>query len=174
MNKEEIEKINKSELSRIYNKYRKLYKSNKISLDRNKKYIFTIKKYEVFLRLYVNENIQICIRTNTLNSKERLEYEFVNFKTLKVDDIEEYKKDVRAFYKNILKEFDNITYCPEHHHKMIPINATVEEIEKGWYNIYERRLLTELNYNEKSKFKEWLEKVTDKKYIQGQKSICKN
>lgn len=173
MNKEEIEKVNKSELSRIYNRYKKLYK-NKVKLDKNKKYIFTIKKYEVFLRLYVNENIQVCIRTNTLNSKEQIQYEFVNFKTLEIDDIEEYKKDIRTFYKSILKEFDNITYCPEHHHAMIPSNATEEEIEKGWYNIYERRLLTELYYNEKENFKEWLKKVTDKKYIQEQKSICKN
>lgn len=173
MNREEIEKINKNELVKIYNNYKKLYK-NKVTLDKKKKYIFTIKKYEVFLRLYVDENIQICIRTNTLNSQEKVIYEFVNFNTLSINNIEEYQKDVRLFFKNILKEFDNTLYCPEHHNEMIPNNATAEEIQKGWYNIYERRLLTELNYNEKAEFNEWLEKITDKKYIQEQKSICKN
>ena len=173
MNREEIEKINKNELVKIYNKYKKLYK-NKVTLDKKRKYIFTIKKYEVFLRLYVDENIQICIRTNTLNSREKIIYDFVDFDTLSINNIEEYQKDVRLFFKNILKEFDNTLYCPEHHHEMIPNNATAEEIEKGWYNIYERRLLTELNYNEKTKFNEWLEKVTDKKYLKEQKSICKN
>ncbi len=171
MNREEIQKINKNELVKIYNKYEKLYK-NKITLDKKRKYIFTIKKYEVFLRVYVDENIQICIRTNTLNSKEKVIYDFVKFDSLSIDDIEEYKRDIRLFYKNILKEFDNTLYCPEHHHKMIPINATIEEIQNGWYNIYEQRLLTKLNYNEKAKFKNWLEKVTDKKYIQNQRCIC--
>ena len=124
--------------------------------------------------MYIDENIQVCIRTNTLNSKEQVNYEFVNFKILKADDTEEYKKDIKAFYKNILKEFDNITFCPEHHHKMIPTNATSEEIAQGWYDIYERRLLTELHYNEKLHFQEWLERVTDKKYVREQKSICRN
>ncbi len=52
---------------------------------------------------------------------------------------------------------------------MIPKNAILEEKSKSWCTIYEQRLLTELNYNDMSKFQEWLNKVTDKKYIEEQK-----
>ena len=50
-------------------------------------------------------------------------------------------------------------------------SATKEETDKGWYNIYEQRLLTELSYNNQKEFIEWLNKVSDKKYIAQQKKI---
>lgn len=98
-----------------------------------------------------------------------MNYEFVNYNELSVEDINEYKKYIKSFYKNIIKEVLNTAYCPEHHNEMIPTNATQEEINKGWAIIYEQRLLTELNYNNIEEFKEWLEKVSDKQYIQEQK-----
>ncbi len=54
---------------------------------------------------------------------------------------------------------------------MIPKNAILEEKSKSWCTIYEQRLLTELNYNDMNKFQEWLNKVTDKKYIEEQKAF---
>lgn len=125
----------------------------------------------MFFRLYIDENIQVYIRTNTLNSHEVSNYEFVNFKELQIDDINEYKKVVKLFYKNIIKEVENTLFCPEHHKEMIPDNATKEETDRGWYNIYEQRLLTELHYNKLDEFIEWLDKVSDKKYIVQQKGF---
>lgn len=168
--KKQIEKFNKDEIEKIFNKYTSIYKG-KMSLEKNKKYILTLKKFEVFFRLYIDENIQVYIRTNTLNSHEVINYEFVNFKELQIDNINEYKKTVRMFFKNIIKEVDNTLFCPEHHKEMIPDNATKEETDKGWYNIYEQRLLTELNYNKPKEFMEWINKVSDKKYISQQKKI---
>lgn len=168
--KEQVENINKQEIEKIFNNC-KFIKKGKISLDKNKKYILTIKKIEVFFRLYIDENIQVYIRTNTLNSHEVINYEFINFKELQIDDINEYKQKVRLFYKNIIKEVDNTLYCPEDHTEMIPDNATKEETDKGWYNIYEQRLLTALNYNDIKQFNEWIKKVSDKKYIIQQKSL---
>ena len=55
--------------------------------------------------------------------------------------------------------------------EQIPDNATKEETDKGWYNIYEQRLLTKLSYNNQKEFIEWLNKVSDKKYIAQQKKI---
>lgn len=168
--KEQVKNINKQEIEKIFNNC-KFIKKGKISLDKNKKYILTIKKIEVFFRLYIDENIQVYIRTNTLNSHEVINYEFINFKELQIDDINEYKQKVRLFYKNIIKEVDNTLYCPEDHTEMIPDNATKEETDKGWYNIYEQRLLTALNYNDIKQFNEWIKKVSDKKYIIQQKSL---
>ena len=54
---------------------------------------------------------------------------------------------------------------------MIPSNASQYEIDKGWYTIYERRLLQELSYNDLDNFNKWLELVTDKKYIKEQRKI---
>lgn len=171
--KKEIKKINKEELDKVFNEFKetKEIKKFKISLDMKKKYIFTMKKFEVFFRLYIDENIQVLIRSNTLNCKEQVNYEFVNFNNLQVDDLNEYKKYVRLFYKNIIKEVLNTLYCPEYHKEMIPDNATKEETDIGWYKIYEQRLLTELNYNQMDDFNKWLEKVTDKKYILQQKKL---
>jgi len=171
--KKEIEKINKQELEKVFNEYKetKEIKKFKISLDIRKKHIFTMKKFEVFFRLYIDENIQVCIRTNTLNSKEQVVYEFVNFNSLQVNDLNEYKNSIKLFYKNIIKEVLNTLYCPEYHTEMIPDNATKEETDIGWYNIYEQRLLTTLNYNKKEEFNTWLEKVTDEKYILQQKDF---
>jgi len=171
--KKEIEKINKQEFDKIFNKYREVkeIKKFKTSLEIKKKYIFTMKKFEVFFRLYIDENIQVCIRTNTLNSHEQINYDFVNFKELQIDDPNEYKKIIRLFYKNIIKEVLNTLYCPEYHKEMIPDNATKEETDIGWYCIYEQRLLTELSYNKKEDFNTWIEKVTDKKYIVQQKEL---
>lgn len=167
--KTEIEKINKTEIEKVFNN---LIKSGiKAKLDKKRKYIFTIKKFEVFLRLYVDKNIQVCIRTNTINSKETVIYDFVNFDDIKVEDIEEYKKNIRAFLKNIVKEAINTTYCPEYRNEMIPSNASQEEIDANWCLIYEKRLLKKLDYSNVEDFKEWLEKVTDKKYIKQQKSF---
>lgn len=168
--KEQIESFNKREIEKIYNSYKEKYKS-KISLEKNSKYVFTIKKFEVFFRLYINENIQVCIRTNTVNVRERIEYEFFNFSDEKIIDLNDYKKKVKLFYKNILKEVDNTLFCPEHHNEMIPDNATKEETDKGWYSIYEQRLLTKLNYDKIDKFNIWLKKVSNKKYIEQQKRI---
>lgn len=168
--KKQIEKFNKDEIEKIFNKYTSIYKG-KMTLEKNKKYIFTIKKFEVFFRLYIDENIQVYIRTNTLNSHEIINYEFVNFKKLQIDNITEYKKTVRLFFKNIIKEVDNTLFCPEHHKEMIPDNATKEETDKGWYSIYEQRLLTELNYNKLEEFMEWINKVSDKQYIAQQKKV---
>lgn len=168
--KKQIEKFNKDEIEKIFNKYTSIYKG-KMTLEKNKKYIFTIKKFEVFFRLYIDENIQVYIRTNTLNSHEISNYEFVNFKELQIDNITEYKKTVRLFFKNIIKEVDNTLFCPEHHKEMIPDNATKEETDKGWYSIYEQRLLTELNYNKLEEFMEWINKVSDKQYIAQQKKV---
>lgn len=168
--KKQIEKFNKDEIEKIFNKYTSIY-SGKMTLEKNKKYIFTIKKFEVFFRLYIDENIQVYIRTNTLNSHEISNYEFVNFKELQIDNITEYKKNVRLFFKNIIKEVDNTLFCPEHHKEMIPDNATKEETDKGWYSIYEQRLLTELNYNKLEEFMEWINKVSDKQYIVQQKKV---
>lgn len=168
--KEQVENINKQEIEKIFNNC-KFIKKGKISLDKNKKYILTIKKFEVFFRLYIDENIQVYIRTNTLNSHEVINYEFINFKELQIDDINEYKQKVRLFYKNIIKEVDNTLYCPEAHTEMIPDNATKEETDKGWYNIYEQRLLTKLNYNDIEEFNEWIKKVSDKKYIIQQRGL---
>lgn len=168
--KKEIEDINKSEIEKIFNDYKKIYSTN-VTLDKRRKYIFTIKKFEVFFRLYIDENIQVYIRTNTLNSHEISNYEFVNFKELQIDNITEYKKTVRLFFKNIIKEVDNTLFCPEHHKEMIPDNATKEETDKGWYSIYEQRLLTELNYNKLEEFMEWINKVSDKQYIAQQKKV---
>lgn len=168
--KKQIEKFNKDEIEKIFNKYTSIYKG-KMTLEKNKKYIFTIKKFEVFFRLYIDENIQVYIRTNTLNSHEISNYEFVNFKELQIDNITEYKKTVRLFLKNIIKEVDNTLFCPEHHKEMIPDNATKEETDKGWYSIYEQRLLTKLNYNKLEEFMEWINKVSDKQYIAQQKKV---
>ncbi len=168
--KKQIEKFNKDEIEKFFNKYTSIYKG-KMTLEKNTKYILTIKKYEVFFRLYINENIQVYIRTNTLNSHEVSNYEFVNFKELQIDDISEYKKIVRLFYKNIIKEVENTLFCPEHHKEMIPDNATKEETDRGWYNIYEQRLLTELSYSRPKEFMEWINKVSDKKYISQQKKL---
>lgn len=168
--KKEIENFNKKEIEKIYNSYKEKYKS-KISLDKNRKYIFTIKKFEVFFRLYIDENIQVCIRTNTVNVREQIEYDFVNFDELNIEDLNEYKKKVKAFYKNIVKEVDHTLFCPEHHKEMIPDNATKEETDIGWYSVYEQRLLTKLNYNESDEFNNWLEKVSNRKYINQQKGI---
>ncbi len=168
--KKQIERFNKDEIEKVFNKYTAIYKG-KMSLEKNKKYIFTIKKFEVFFRLYIDENIQVYIRTNTLNSHEISNYEFVNFKELQIDNITEYKKTVRLFFKNIIKEVDNTLFCPEHHKEMIPDNATKEETDKGWYSIYEQRLLTELNYNKLEEFMEWINKISDKQYIAQQKKV---
>lgn len=168
--KKQIEKFNKDEIEKVFNKYTAIYKG-KMSLEKNKKYILTIKKFEVFFRLYIDENIQVYIRTNTLNSHEVVNYEFVNFKELQIEDMGQYKKCVRQFFKNIIKEVENTLFCPEHHKEMIPDNTTKEETDKGWYNIYEQRLLTELSYNNQKEFIEWLNKVSDKKYIAQQKKI---
>ena len=54
---------------------------------------------------------------------------------------------------------------------MIPDNATKEETDKGWYSIYEQRLLTKLNYDQIDEFNIWLKKVSNKKYIEQQKRI---
>lgn len=171
-NKDQIEKINKEEIEKIFSNYGKSYKT-KVSLDKKKKYIFTIKKFEVFFRLYVNENIQVYIRTNTLNSKEISNYEFVNFNEVQITNIDEYRKNVKLFFKNIIKEVNNTFYCPEYHREMIPDNATKEETDKGWYNIYEQRLLMPLSYNNQNEFNEWIEKVSNKKYVSQQKSYNK-
>jgi len=168
--KKQIEKFNKDEVEKTFNKYTTIYKG-RMSLEKNKKYILTIKKFEVFFRLYIDENIQVYIRTNTLNSHEIVNYEFVNFKELQIEDMGQYKKCVRQFFKNIIKEVENTLFCPEYHKEMIPDNATKEETNKGWYNIYEQRLLTELNYNKQEEFTEWINKVSDKKYITQQKKI---
>lgn len=168
--KKQIEKFNKDEIEKIFNKYTSIYKG-KMTLEKTTKYILTIKKFEVFFRLYIDENIQVYIRTNTLNSHEVSNYEFVNFKELQINDLNEYKKIVRLFFKNIIKEVENTLFCPEHHKEMIPDNATKEETDKGWYNIYEQRLLTELSYNKLEEFMEWINKVSDKKYIVQQKKI---
>ena len=66
---------------------------------------------------------------------------------------------------------ENTLFCPEHHKEMIPDNANKEETDKGWYNIYEQRLLTELSYNKLEEFMEWINKVSDKQYIAQQKKI---
>ncbi len=168
--KKQIEKFNKDEIEKIFNKYTSIYKV-KMTLEKTTKYILTIKKFEVFFRLYVDENIQVYIRTNTLNSHEVSNYEFVKFKELQINDMSEYKKIVRLFFKNIIKEVENTLFCPEHHKEMIPDNATKEETDKGWYNIYEQRLLTELSYNKLEEFMEWINKVSDKQYIAQQKKI---
>lgn len=168
--KKQIKKINKDEIEKIFNKYISIYKG-KITLEKNKKYVLTIKKFEVFFRLYIDENIQVYIRTNTLNSHETINYNFVNFDELQIDNINDYKKIVRLFFKNILKEVVNTLYCPEHHKEMIPDNVTKEETDRGWYNIYEQRLLTELSYNKPKEFIEWINKVSDKKYIIQQRKI---
>lgn len=168
--KEQIENFNKKEIEKIFNNCKSIRKG-KISLLKNKKYIFTIKKFEVFFRLYIDKDIQVYIRTNTLNSKEEIRYDFVNFNELQIDDVNEYKKKIRLFYKNIVKEVNNTLYCPENHTEMIPDNATKEETDRGWYNIYEQRLLTPLNYNNVEQFNEWIGKVSDKKYIIQQKSF---
>lgn len=168
--KKQIEKFNKDEVEKIFNKYISIYKG-KITLEKNRKYILTIKKFEVFFRLYIDENIQVYIRTNTLNSHEVINYDFVNFKELQIDNITEYRKTVRLFFKNIIKEVVNTLYCPENHKEMIPDNATKEETDKGWYNIYEQRLLTELSYNNPKEFMEWINKVADKKYIIQQRKL---
>lgn len=168
--KKEIENFNKKEIEKIYNSYKEKYKS-KISLDKNKKYIFTFKKFEVFFRLYIDENIQVCIRSNTVNVRERIEYDFVNFDELNIEDLNEYKKKVKAFYKNIVKEVAHTFFCPENHKEMVPDNATKEETDIGWYSVYEQRLLTKLNYNKPDEFNNWLEKVSNRKYINQQKEI---
>lgn len=168
--KKQIKKINKDEIQKIFNKYISIYKG-RITLEKNKKYVLTIKKFEVFFRLYIDENIQVYIRTNTLNSHESINYNFVNFDELQIDNINDYKKTVRLFFKNILKEVVNTLYCPEHHKEMIPDNVTKEETDRGWYNIYEQRLLTELSYNKPKEFMEWINKVSDKKYIIQQRKI---
>ena len=168
--KKQIEKFNKDEIEKIFNKYTSIYKG-KMTLEKTTKYILTIKKFEVFFRLYIDENVQVYIRTNTLNSHEVSNYEFVNFKDLQINDLIEYKKIVRLFFKNIIKEVENTLFCPEHHKEMIPDNATKEETDKGWYNIYEQRLLTELSYNKLEEFMEWINKVSDKQYITQQKKI---
>lgn len=165
--KKEIEKINKKELEKIFCNI----ETKGMKLEKKRKHIFTIDTFEVFFRLYVDKNIQVFIRTNTINSRETVNYDFVKYNDLQIKDINEYRKNIRAFYKNILKEVMNTTYCPEHHKDMIPDNATQEEIDKGWACIYENRLLRILDYNKQEEFKEWLEKVTDKKYIRQQKSI---
>ena len=171
-NKNQIEKINKEEIVKIFNNYEKSYKT-KVSLDKKKKYIFTIKKFEVFFRLYINENIQVYIRTNTLNSKEISNYEFVNFNEIQITDIEEYRKNVRLFFKNIIKEVNNTFFFFLYHKEMIPDNATKDETDKGWYNIYEQRLLMPLSYHNQSEFNKWIEKVNNKTYLLQQKSYHK-
>jgi len=171
--KKEIKKINKEELEKVFSEYKetKEIKKFKISLDIKKKHIFTMKKFEVFFRLYIDENIQVLIRTNTLNCKEQVNYQFVNFNDLQVEDLNEYRNCIRLFYKNIIKEVLNTLYCPEYHKEMIPDNATKEETDLGWYKIYEQRLLTELSYNNKDEFNTWIEKVSDKKYMMQQKEF---
>ena len=168
--KKEIEDINKKEIEKIFNNYKKIYKTN-ATLEKRKKYIFTIKKFEVFFRLYIDENIQVYIRTNTLNSHQVSNYEFVDFDNTNISDLNEYRNNIKLFYKNIIKEVNNTLFCPEYHKEMIPDNATKEETDIGWYNIYEQRLLTELDYNNMDKFKEWLKKVSDKKYIMQQQKL---
>lgn len=162
-----IETINKEEIEKIY----KTLTLKGINLDKRKKYYFTINKFEVFFRLYIDKDIQVYIRTNTLNSKEKISYTFVEFNTIKLEDIDEYKKNIKLFYKSLIKEVLNTLYCPEHHVEMIPKNASQEEMAKGWCTIYEQRLLTKLDYNNQEKFKEWINKVNDKKYILEQKQI---
>ncbi len=166
----EIENFNKKEIEKVYNKLKES-KGINITLDKRRKYIFTMKKFEVFFRLYIDKNIQVCIRTNTLNSKKQINYDFVDFESLNIKDIEEYKDNVRLFYNNLTKEVLNTLYCPEYHKEMIPDNATKEETDAGWYNIYEQRLLTELSYNDMDNFKNWLEKVSDKKYCIQQEKL---
>lgn len=168
--KKQIEEINKNEFDKIYNKFRQV-KKFKISLEKNKKYIFTMKKFEIFFRLYIDKNIQVFIRTNTLNSHEQVNYSFVDFNTSDINDLNEYRKIIRLFYKNIIKEVENTLFCPEYHKEMIPDNATKDEIDKGWYNVYEQRLLTELSYNDIDTFNDWIEKVSDKKYILQQRAL---
>lgn len=168
--KEKIKQINKDELLSIYNDL-KSKNIKEIQLDRNNKYIFTLKKFEVFLRLYVDENIQVYIRTNTINSRERINYTFVDIDTITEENLDKYRNNIIAFYKNIIKEAINTFFCVEHHNEMTPTNATSEEIKKSWCTVYEQRLLTILNYNNMDDFEKWLEKVTNTQYIEEQKSL---
>lgn len=168
----EIENFNKKEIEKIYDKYKET-KGIKVSLDKGRLYVFTMKKFEVFFRLYIDSNIQVYIRTNTVNSREVSNYDFFDFNNTEITDLNEYKKIIRLFFKNITKEVDNTLFAPEHHKEMIPDNATKEETDKGWYLVYEQRLLTKLDYNNKDDFYKWIEKVSDKKYIAQQKGFGK-
>lgn len=165
----EIKNINQTEILKIFNKLAK--EEAKVNLDVKRKYVLTINTYEVFFRLYIDKDIKVFIRTNTLNLKETVMYDFVDYKTTKIEDEKEYKNIINLYFKNIVKEVLNVTYCPEHHYEMIPSNASQYEIDKGWYTIYERRLLQELSYNDLDNFNKWLELVTDKKYIKEQRKI---
>lgn len=166
--KKRIERINKEELFKIIKKYGELLYGDKAELVIANKFIFTIKRFEVFFRLYINKDIGVCIRTNTLNSKEKITYHFVDFSELNIDennenDIKEYRKTIATFYKNIIREILTTTYCPENHEDMTPKNATQEEIDKfGVFGVYEGRLLTELSYNDQEGFKDWIKKVNMK------------
>ncbi|MBR0491879.1 MAG: hypothetical protein IJJ82_07570 [Clostridia bacterium] len=162
--KEEVKKVNQQEIVKVFNDLTE----KKVTLIKGKKYLLTVKKFEVFLRLYIDENVQVCIRTNTLNCQEKVNYEFMNYETININDLKKYANDIKSFYRNIIKEALNTFYCPEEHNKMIPDNATKEEIDKGWYKIYEGRLLKELDYNNTKEYETWLKKVSDKIYIEQQ------
>lgn len=152
----EIGKINKEELLKAFEKYNGGCKCN---CEKNNRYFLTLQSGCVFFRLYVTKNIQVFIRTNTLNSREESKYDFVIAEDLDIEDLKKYRNDIKEFYKNILKEAEYTYYIPEDHKEMIPSNATDEEKANGWYKIYESRLLEILDYNnDRENFYNWIKK----------------
>lgn len=140
-----ITKINKDELVKVFNKYADITSFDEVSITKNKngKYILTMKKFEIFLRIYVNKNIQVFIRTNSINSQDGINYDFVIFDNLSFDlNINEYKKSIKGFFNSLVKEVNNMTFLPEDH-----IRTDYNPID---------RLLTEVSYHNYEDFQNWL------------------
>lgn len=173
MNKSEMYKYNLSLVMAAEDKVSKKYGEN-VSFNLLKKSNsaqLTYDKYTCFCRIYISENIDILVRLNTLNVKERSNYRYFDFKKNQELDLNNYSSQTLKLLEYILSEAIIMPVAMEERNEMTPSNATNEELkENRWYDVWERRLLEIHDYNNQEALNEWFERCTNPQ-IERERSV---
>lgn len=163
---EKMKNINISVIERIFCSQRDKFKAGSCSYIISKKgnTEFIIKRFECFLRIYVNENIAVSLGTNTVNSKSCIMYDYFSYDPQAKIDLKKYKAVTRAVFKYLISEAFIMPYSPECRKEIMPSNVRKKElINNSWRNIWESRFLEVHDFYREEELIEWIDRCTDNK-----------
>ena len=143
--KSDIKKINEKIVQETYEKYH--IKGNKLVLQKKDKIYLTAKIDEhclsCFMRFYIDENINICIRIDKLNMNEEKQYSIFTYDENTIYDLDLYENQLRIYLDYMVYSFFKITVCPEHRMFITPINYD-KSLDGNFFVSWENRMLKEI------------------------------
>lgn len=134
-----------------------------VTNDNGYEHIFTTKNRYCYIRVEVDCDIRVAVIITTLNYNKRHRYLYFQYCEGDELDIDKYVDCTSRLFDYLFTEALNMPLAPEWRKRMLPSNATKEEMAMlgcEWYDVWEHRMAEKHSFHDTDLLNNWLERCT--------------